>query len=91
MTKNQKLPASKKKSLPRPKKALPTSNGKAHFTPTVVDETQKENTTVIVGGVQPPAKPPADFEPVEIDETAEWEGLCIGIVGGVQPPKKPSQ
>lgn len=37
----------------------------------------------------PPTKHPnADFEPVEIDETAEFEGRCIAIIGGVRPPAK---
>jgi hypothetical protein len=36
----------------------------------------------------PAKKSKADYEPVEIDETAEFEGQFIAIIGGVQPPAK---
>jgi hypothetical protein len=36
----------------------------------------------------PAKKYKADFVPQEIDETAEFDGQCIGIIGGVRPPAK---
>lgn len=89
MTKNRKSPASKKRSQAKSNQALPTTRGKAEFTPTVVDETVEGEITVIVGGVQPPAKSKAAFTPVITDITQP--GNCEGWVGGQQPPKKSSR
>ena len=36
----------------------------------------------------PAKKSKADFDPEEIDETAEFDGQCIAIIGGVRPPAK---
>ena len=75
MSKNRKSRLSKKKG-----------QSSSTHPPTIIDETQGGNFTVIVGGVQPPAKTKADFVPMVIDETVEGE--CIGIIGVSRPPKK---
>jgi hypothetical protein len=65
MTKNRKSPATKKRGQAKSNQALPITNDKADFTPTITDETVEGEITVRVDGVEPPAKPPADFEPLQ--------------------------
>lgn len=86
MTNNRKSRPSKKKGAHKSNQALPTTKGKADFTPTVVDETVEGEITVIVGGVEPPPKTKAAFEPTVTDETVPGE--CIRIIGVSRPPKK---
>jgi hypothetical protein len=62
MTNNHKLRPGKKTRQSNPNHP-PTEHPKADFEPIIIDETQKVTFTVIVGGVQPPAKTKADSCP----------------------------
>ena len=90
MKNNPKHPRTKK-TQHKSNQPLPAKKSKADFVPQEIDETAEfeGQFIAIIGGVQPPAKSKAAFEPTVTDETVEGE--CIGIIGVSRPPKKTSQ
>ena len=78
----------RKKKRQRKSNHPSAKNPKAAFVPREIDETAEfeGQFIAIVGGVQPPKKTKAAFEPTVTDETVPGE--CTGIIGVSIPPKK---